>query len=136
MSDYLKKRLEHINAGRPDYADKTQRDRWFARVETKEFKRGFSKCWECGEIIPISLARHATAHILAKADFESVATHPLNYLILGAGCCHNKTHRFDTFIAMKVWPIAAQRLKVLLPLLTPQEHGRLPDYLLDAVQDF
>lgn len=68
------------------------------------------RCWECGAYIPPKFYRHASAHIFDKKNFPSVATHPLNFLILGAGCgCHDKTHRIDTFCKMKVWKLAVSR---------------------------
>lgn len=65
-------------------------------------------CIECGKFIPSKFYRAATAHVMPKSTFLSVATHPKNYLILGASCCHDKTHRIDTFSKMKCFPIAIE----------------------------
>ncbi len=99
----------------------TELDRWFAMVAT--FIKANPHCWNCGEFIPDMTTkdgklvptdrfyRAASAHIFPKSLFQSVATHPLNFLILGAGCgCH---HEFDSSIdkacEMKVWPTSVLR---------------------------
>jgi len=88
---------------------KGELDKWFDYVAT--VIKANPHCWNCGEFIPEQYYRHASAHIFPKAHFESVKTHPLNFLILGAGCgCH---HEFDSSIdaacEMKVWPTAVLR---------------------------
>ena len=97
---------------------------------------GMCLCMECGSPIPHSFSRHATAHLLPKKLFPSVATHELNYLILGAGCgCHEKTHRIDKFITMKIWPEAAKRIKVMIPLLPIDELRKISNQLLTALDN-
>lgn len=77
------------------------------------------KCWECGKFIPKKYYRAATAHILPKKIFKSIATNDLSYLILGAGCgCHGKTHRLDTFSKMKIFKEAVDRFNQIKHLIT------------------
>lgn len=77
------------------------------------------KCWECKAPIYSKFYRSATAHILPKAQFGSVKTHPLNMLVLGAGCgCHQLTDDLDKFCKMKVFPLAVERFKQFEHLIT------------------
>jgi hypothetical protein len=95
------------------------------------------KCWECNTFIPKAYYRAATAHILPKnpnSGFPSVAAHPMNYLVLGAGCgCHNKTHRLDTFSKMKIFPEAVERFWQFYPLIT-EKHKLLDEFIMYANQ--
>lgn len=104
--------------------DKLQR---FFDIIAKEIA-GNPQCWECGAFIPVKYYRAATAHILPKAIFKSIATHSLNYLILGAGCgCHNKTHRLDTFSTMKIFPEAVSRFEKFQYSIT-EKHSLLDEF--------
>lgn len=86
------------------------------------------KCMECQAFIPSAYYRHATAHIFPKKIFESIATHPMNYLILGAGCgCHDKTHRLDTFSDMKVFGEAVKRFRLFEKSIT-EKHKYLNSF--------
>lgn len=85
-------------------------------------------CWECHSWVKKEYYRAATAHILPKAIFQSVATHPLNYLILPAHCCHNKTHRLDTFSQMKIFPEAVNRFRQFQHLIT-EKHKLLDEFI-------
>lgn len=92
-------------------------------------------CMSCGEWILEQYYRHATAHILPKKLFKSVATHPSNYLILSASCgCHDKSHVWAKFEQMNVWSIAVTKFKILYPLLLPYEHQFIPPELLKHVE--
>lgn len=156
MSDYLQHRMNHILEGRPlkekkSYAipkvsEKRKKkvdgqalvglNEWFAAIEQRYFSKGFANCMECGDVIPVVFARAATAHLLPKKLFKSVATHPLNYLILGAGCgCHYKTDRVDKFTTMKIWSEAARRIKEMIPLLPFDELKYLSSQLLKALDE-
>lgn len=134
-----KKRLEIIGqkeSGEP--ASKLEMDKWFMDIKLKHFGEPlyYASCMECGEAIPSIFSRHATAHLLPKKLFKSVATHPLNYLILGAGCgCHEKSHRIDKFIQLKCWPEAARRIKEMIPLLPTDELKYLSSQLMTALEN-
>lgn len=123
---------EEKKNGKP--ASKIELDKWFFDIAEKHSVVGFGVCMECGALIPKAFMRHATAHLLAKKLFPTVATHPLNYLILGAGCgCHNKTHTVTTFIKMDVWPKAAAQIKEMIPLLPVDELRQISNQLLNAI---
>ena len=85
--------------------------KWFEYVAT--VIRANPYCMNCGEWIAPNYYRHASAHILPKSLFPSVATHPMNFLVLGAGCgCHAEfDHSIDKASAMRVWPLAVERFK-------------------------
>lgn len=113
-------------------------DQWFDEIKNKHWGKlgGYYHCMECGSFISYEYARHATAHLLPKKLFKSVATHELNYLILGAGCgCHEKTHRIDKFVQMKIWPEAARRIKTLIPLLPFEELRHISNQLDLALEN-
>ncbi len=107
-------------------------DIWFQAIQKKHSDGGTgTHCWECGSWIPEKYMRHATAHLLPKKNFDSVKTHELNYLILGAGCgCHAKTDRLDQFVKMRVWGEAARRIKIMMPLLPFDELKYISSQLL------
>ena len=109
-------------------------DKWFDEIEKRHFTENGGSCMECKLWIPPQYARHATAHLLPKKIFKSVATHPLNYLILGAGCgCHDKTHTISKFIKMKTFPLAKERILQMMPLLPTDELRRISNQLLIAL---
>lgn len=124
-------------AGRAKPISKLELDKWFDDIAKKHCSElGGSWCMECGRWIHPNFMRHATAHLLAKKLFKSVATHPLNYLVLGAGCgCHEETHRVDKFIKMKCWPEAARRIKEMIPLLPIDELRHISSQLLKALDN-
>jgi hypothetical protein len=114
--------------------EKKSLNEWFLDIQERHFDMNGGTCMECGAFIPVDYARHATAHLLPKKTFKSVATHELNYLILGAGCgCHVKTDRIDKFEKMKVWLEAARRIKEMLPLLPFDELKYVSSQLLTAL---
>lgn len=102
--------------------EKKALNKWFALIEKEQ--AGQCKCWECGKHIPDGFIRCATSHIFPKAAFRSVATYPLNYLILSASCCHDKSHKVESFKSMKVWPEAVDRFLQFERLLTKEEKAK------------
>ena len=118
-------------------ASKLELDVWFSNIKDKHWgASNYSRCMECGTEIHIDYSRHATAHLLPKKLFKSVATHELNYLILGAHCgCHEKTHRVDKFVTMTIWPEAARRIKEMMPSLPFDELKYLSSQLLTALDN-
>lgn len=84
-------------------------NQWFEFVATSI--RADPYCWECRTYIPESFYRHASAHIIPKSIFPSVAIHPLNFIILGASCgCHSKyDSSIENACKMRIWKIATGR---------------------------
>jgi len=133
-----KKRIEQERQQKEAGGDihKMTLERWFSDIQVRHSMGLGTACMECGQWIPQSYIRHATAHLLPKKLFVSCATHPLNYLILGAGCgCHEKTHRVDKFIQMKVWPEAARRIKEIIPTLPFDELRHISNQLTIALEN-
>lgn len=105
---------------------KKELDKWFEYVATIIAANPY--CWETGEFISKADYRSATAHIFPKNIFFSIATHPLNFLILSPrNGSHDKTHRLDTFSKMKCWKIACERFKKFEPLIT-EKHKYLNSF--------
>tara|TARA_R110000868_G_scaffold177772_2_gene416811 strand:+ start:2850 stop:3332 length:483 start_codon:yes stop_codon:yes gene_type:complete len=116
--------------------EKENLEMWFKDIQMKHFTEFGGSCMECGSHIPLKYARHSTAHLLPKKLFKSVACHPLNFLVLGAGCgCHALTDRVDKFVGMKIWPEAAKRLKTIIPLLPFDELKYLSGQLMTALEN-
>ena len=180
MSDFLKRRMDYILAGRPlnkkppkPIAKKSAKrlakeqeekkaasveakeetlNQWFQRIEDLHWGKqdldadGFDHeenvfelpvCMECGSKISRVFARHATAHLLPKKNFKSVATNDLNYLILCAhNGCHDHTHTLTKFVQMKVWPQAARQINKLLPLLPHDELSKISTQLYEALENY
>jgi hypothetical protein len=93
----------------------------FAWLKEEQFKEKWKSC---------------QAHILRKNKIKSVATNPLNILVLGSGfsgmcnCHDNFDSNYDKASGMFIWKEAARRFKKLYPLTTPEEHQYIPQQLL------
>ncbi|MBO9658916.1 MAG: hypothetical protein J7527_08820 [Chitinophagaceae bacterium] len=166
QTEYMKQRMQHILQGRPLHKkaaksipqvsekrkEKLKEDKkledglhahkkslnvFFKEIQENRWINGNPcPCENCGEMIPVTFARHATAHLLPKKIFKSIATHPLNYMILGANCgCHDKTHVLEQIVKMKVWPEIAKRLKELIALLPHDELKHVSTELYEAIQN-
>lgn len=108
-------------------------EEWFDSVIKVIDKNPY--CWNCGKYIAQSFRRAACAHIIPKRKtygFPSVATHEMNYVVLGAGCgCHSKyDNSWEDAIQMKVWPIAVERFKAFKEFIDEGELKNLPDVLI------
>lgn len=78
------------------------------------------------------------AHVLPKAIFPSVKTHPDNYVILSMyNCCHHGQYdaSWDKAMKMNVWAIVKPKLRILIPLLPQREYGKLPDVIRDLYEN-
>jgi len=111
-----------------DKSNKLQ-ELWFAKIAAEIRQHPY--CWECKAWIAPEFYRHASAHIFPKSEnsgFPSVATHPMNYLILGSSCgCHDKTHRLDLFCKMGIWKEAVDRFKEFESCIT-EKHKYLNQF--------
>ena len=92
-------------------------------------------CEECGNPLPKGdtwMRRAAIAHILPKREeygFPSVAIHPQNKIFLCIDCHTDFDNRGrEHVLKMKSLPIMKERVKALLPHLTPKELNKVPDY--------
>lgn len=110
---------------------------WYEEIKRREQ----SVCWETGDKIPISYMRAATAHILPKKDsiggFPSVATHPLNYVILSPlnGMHQKYDGSWEKAQGMKIWPRVVERFKKIYPYISLTERKYLPDCLIQELTE-
>lgn len=94
-------------------------------------------CEETGQRLPTSplwMRNACKAHILKKRSdvgFPSVAIHPKNMIFLMPDI-HSNMDNFgrEYILKMKSLPLMRERVQILLPLLTPEELNRVPDYFL------
>lgn len=88
-------------------------------------------CSNCNAYIHPYLYKFAVAHLLPKSIFESVSTHPLNWMKLGSSCgCHEATHTLDKFSKMPIFPFAVERFRQFEHLVT-EKHK-----ILDIFRDY
>ncbi len=92
------------------------------------------RCDECGDTFHFTQEwqrKAAVCHILPKAIFLSVATHPQNRWF---GClpCHTDfdNRGADYVTGMKMFETIKERVQVLIPLLTHDELRRVPEYYI------
>jgi len=94
-------------------------------------------CTECGERINRQIFKYAkcgVAHIFPKSTFKSIATHPDNWLELGATCgCHSRAEDYEKAMKMKIFPEMLRRMKILLPEIHQDEIRRIPEYILKQI---
>lgn len=162
MNDYMKKRMQMINAGRPlkekkAYSipkvskkraekiakEKEERgdggmDKWFE--EMREWLNG--KCAFCGAATTWKnkdLWRIAIAHLLPKAKFESVAKNSNNWTELCWDCHTNFDNgmiSWEMLYDSHEWLMLREQLKLVLPLVAETERkNKLYDKLLKLVSD-
>ena len=91
-----------------------------------------AKCQECGKPFCFSqpwMRRAAVAHILGKAQFPSIATHPQNRWF-GCLTCHTDyDNRGSQYVVtMKIFAEIRERIQPLLHLLTKEERRKVPEY--------
>lgn len=109
----------------------TELQQWYSEIMAREKP----VCWETGSYINAESFHSSVAHILPKNIFTSVKAHPLNYLILISwGGIHDKSHRWDTFQKMKVWPLAVERFKQIYPAIDPKERRLIPECLMRHIK--
>lgn len=114
-------------------------EQWFLD-RSREMK---GKCVECGGKSTKGNPqywKYSICHILPKAIFTSIATHPLNFIEL----CHfdNSHHNnFDTLgyewareHMTKAWKIIVQRFILMYPSIAKEERSKIPDILLQELE--
>jgi hypothetical protein len=118
-------------------------DAFFSRV----MEENEPVCAECGlrsdwlkQPENKTLWKSCQAHLLPKRHFKSIATHPLNALVLfsgysGGGCHHHDVYDSNWMSASKmgIWQEVVRRFKVLYPLIKTEEHQYIPQILLDTL---
>jgi hypothetical protein len=81
--------------------------------------------------------RHCIAHILPKAYFPSVATHPLNYIELcfwGNNCHGNMDNKVLDLTDMNCWDEIVEKFVAMYPFIAKEERKRIPEVLMNYIQ--
>lgn len=131
----LKKQAEDKIAKEALGGGDTELQEWYAIIMGREE----GKCWETGERIDKNdtMGWHGSiAHILDKKNYPSVATHPLNYMILKMwGGTHGQyDSSWKNAARMKVWPYAVKIMNILYPCLTKEEKAKLPEIITQEIK--
>jgi hypothetical protein len=132
------KHRQKVNTSKPRNVDKRQRQDELKTYFANQTIMMPELCEESGQPLPRSpawLKKACIAHILPKrpdVGFPSVATHPQNRVFLDPDIHTDMDNFGESYVMkMKCLPLMRDRVKVLLPLLTPEELRRVPEYLLD-----
>lgn len=115
--------------------DESELSKWYTKIMQSEM----GICWETGEKIDTrdKMGWHGSvAHCLPKDLFPSVATHPMNYMILKMwGGTHGQyDSSWENASKMKVWSYACKIFNILYPLLTREEKAKLPDVIIQEIK--
>lgn len=81
--------------------------------------------------------KHSIAHILPKAYFPSVATHPSNWIELcfwDKSCHTNMDNKIIDLTEMACWDTIVTRFQEMYPLIDKKERKRIPETLLQYVE--
>src|SRR5580692_3115613 len=113
----------------------SEQTKWYEKI----MKHETPVCWETNDRIDIRDKKGwqgSIAHVLPKSLFPSVATHPMNYMILKMwGGTHGQyDSSWENASKMKIWPYACGIFNVLYPLLTAEEKRKLPDIILQEIK--
>lgn len=114
------------------YSGSEELNRWFEN-KRKEMTGRCSNCGKRSSRDSNQYFKFSIAHILPKAYFKSVATHPDNWIELcfwGENSCHtNMDNKTLDLTEMSCWDEIVTKFQKLYPLLTPKEKGRIPKIL-------
>jgi hypothetical protein len=107
--------------------------RWF--VDRRNEMTGFcSNCGKRSSKHSNQYFKFSACHILPKAYFPSVSTHPENWVELcfwGDNSCHtNMDNSTLDLTEMACWDEIVVKFQILYPLLTQKEKARVPDIFL------
>jgi len=111
-------------------------DEWFGD-RRKEMKGSCSNCGKPSCRNDDKYFKFSIAHILPKAYFESIKTHPDNWIELcfwGDNSCHtNMDHQMLDLIDMACWDEIVVKFQKLYPYIAPKERKRIPNVLLQYI---
>jgi hypothetical protein len=111
--------------------EQTELQLWYEEIMNRED----AICWETGKPIDKrnKLAwRGSIAHVLPKNLFKSVATHPMNYLILSMfdGAHGTYDSSWEKASKMGVFGEAVERFLIMYPFIAGSEKRLIPDQFL------
>lgn len=111
-------------------------NRWF-EDRRKEMT---GRCANCGKRSckhDNNYYKFSVAHILPKAYFKSVATHPDNWIELcfwGDKSCHtNLDNGMFSLLTLSNWDDVVIKFQRMYPFIAKEERKRIPDYLLQYI---
>jgi len=118
--------------------DKKKSEAWF-KARHKEMK-GY--CIVCGgkTCKGMDEYKNSAAHLFPKAYFESIKWNEENWIELCFyGCsCHtnfdNKILALEDLQVTPAWPEIVRKTRILYPLMTNSEQGRVPDILIQEIE--
>jgi hypothetical protein len=105
---------------------------WF--ISQRKFMTG--KCVHCGgksQKHDDKTFHYSIAHLFPKAYFESIATHPENWLELcyyGESCHANFDNKMIAITDLNCFDEVVRKFAILYPLMTREEKRRVPSVLL------
>ena len=130
------KESENIEKGKSITSGPAELKRWF--IERRKELIGF--CAHCGAKSckdSDQYFKFSIAHILPKAIFKSVATHPLNYIELcfwNNSCHTNYDNKTLDIMDLNCFDTVIQRFVAMYPSIDPKERRYIPDVLLQYVE--
>lgn len=138
-------RIPKISARKKEKQDKERQERGGGDTELQKWYKARQKeligqCCRCGDRYnhrDLKQAISATAHILPKRIFESVATHPDNWVELGAYCgCHNWFDNYanwEEILKSNIGALIIKKFaKIWLNISTKERH-KVSDLLLNTI---
>jgi hypothetical protein len=110
--------------------------RWF-QDRRKEMKGICSHCGGKSCKDSDTYYKFSIAHILPKAYFKSVATHPLNYIELchfGKSCHDNFDRHMIDIMDLNCFDEVITKFVAMYPSIAPNERRRIPEVLLQYIE--
>lgn len=111
-------------------------DRWF-KDRRKEMT---GKCHHCNGISckhDDKYYKFSVCHILPKAYFPSIATHPSNFIELcfwNKNCHGNMDNKILDLIEMNCWDEIVTKFCIMYPSIAEKEKRRIPSILLEYLK--
>lgn len=130
--------LRNLATEEPDIKvgkDYAELDRWF-KDRQKEMT---GKCANCGGKTEKDSKHYkcSVAHLLPKAYFKSVATHPDNWIELcfyGNSCHTNYDNKMLDIIDLHCFDQVIQKFTRIYPHIAPEEKRRIPPILIEYLK--
>jgi len=132
----VRKLAVEVDGNREKAKNYGEMDRWF-RERRKEMK---GKCANCnGDSCKYydKYYKFSIAHLLPKAYFPSVATHPDNWIELchfGNSCHTNYDNKMIDLIDLNCFDTVIQKFTKIYPFIAAEEKRRIPPILIEYLK--
>lgn len=139
MDDTKKQLQKSRERSLPNNKEKTNSDIWEWFNERRKEMTG--TCKHCGGATLKNNEKtfyFCIAHILPKAYFPSVSTHPDNWIELcfyGNSCHTNLDNYILDLTDLNCWDEVVTKFAKIYPSIAPQERRRIPSCLLQYIQN-